>query len=173
MPGTLTSIHVVNVTGLIILLLVWVVLFKGVQILMMLARHEPLIAWAIGPLGITVMFLHEPSLLYIWLSVVVPACVSGTVLYTGLFTTISPVIMPHSLLLEMLVVACGIAITSTGDICNAFRDTRHPLWGEARILRSIQFLRATWAKIHFTPFGYSYLSDHFGTNPTDLLQVLS
>jgi len=46
------------------------------------------------------------------------------------------------------------------------------LWGEARILRTIQNLRATWARIYFTPFGYSYVRDRFGANPTELLQAL-
>jgi hypothetical protein len=59
-----------------------------------------------------------------------------------------------------------------GDIFKVFQDLRHPLWGEARILRSIQWLRATWASVHFTPFGYSYLNDHFGSSPTDLWHAL-
>ncbi len=173
MPGALAKIHVTNVTGLIVLLVMWVVLFKCAHVLMMLTRHEPLLGWAIGPFGISVMFLHEPSLLYIWFDVVIPACVSGIVLYTGLFTSLSPLVLPHYPFLEMLVIIGGVALTSTGDVYNALRDMRHPLWGEARVLRSIQFLRATWARIHFTPFGYSYLNDHFGASPTDLLQVLS
>jgi hypothetical protein len=56
---------------------------------------------------------------------------------------------------------------------NALRDLRYPLWGEARILCSLQFLRASWASIHFTPFGLSYLRDHFGSSPSELLQVFS
>jgi hypothetical protein len=94
------------------------------------------------------------------------------VLYVGLFTSLSPVVFPQHPFIQVLVVTCGVLITSTGDFVNALRDLRHPLWGEARILRSIQFLRGTWAKIHFTPFGHSYLSDHFKTTPTDLLQAL-
>ncbi len=173
MAGILASIHVTNLFGLCVLLVLWIVLFKCAHLLVMLLRHEPLIGWAIGPLGVTVMFLHEPSTLYIWLDVLWPALVSGSILYIGLFTFLSPVILPQYPLVQVVVVVCGILITSTGDVVNALRDLRHPLWGEARILRSIHLLRATWAKIHFTPFGYTYLSDHFGSNPTDLLQTLS
>jgi hypothetical protein len=108
----------------------------------------------------------------IWLDVLGPALVSGGVLYMGLFTSLSPVTLPQHPLVPVVVIACGVLLSSTGDFVNAWRDLRHPLWGEARILRSIQFLRATWARIHFTPFGHSYLSDHFKTTPTDLLQAL-
>jgi hypothetical protein len=33
-------------------------------------------------------------------------------------------------------------------------------------------LRASWAQIHFTTFGSSYLNDHFGASPAELLQAL-
>ena len=74
--------------------------------------------------------------------------------------------------MQILTIVCGVLLTSTLDIVNAFRDVRHPLWGEARILRTILLLRATWTKVHFTPFGHMYLSDHFGFSSADLLQVL-
>ena len=172
MPGILHNIHVTNFPGLVLLLVLWVVLFRCAHLLITLLRHEPLVAWAIGPFGVTVMFVHEPSILFIWLNVICPAIVSGSVLYVGFFTPLSPVVLPYSPLVEIVLVACGILLTSIGDIFNAFQDLRHPLWGEARILRSIQWLRATWARIHFTSFGYSYLNDHFGSNPNDLLQAM-
>ncbi len=73
--------------------------------------------------------------------------------------------------IEILVVAAGVLLTSTGDFLDALRDLRHPLWGEARILRTLQFMRASCANIHFTAFGLSYLRDHFDSNPTDILQA--
>ena len=171
MPGLLASIHIFNPLGLVVLLILWIVLFKGAHILLPLLRHDPLIGWAVGPLGVTIMSLHEPSLFYIWLDVLCPACISGGVLYIGLFTRFAPLSLPHFPLVQILTVACGVLLTSTLDVVNAFRDVRHPLWGEARILRTILLFRVTWAKVHFTSFGQSYLSNHFGFSPTDLLQV--
>jgi len=171
MPHIAAVVHILNPTGLVILLVLWVVLFKLAHILPPLLRHDPLIGWAVGPLGVTVMSLREPSLLYIWLDVLFPACVSGGFLYLGLFTRFAPISLPHAPLVQILTIVCGVLLTSTLDVVNALRDVRHPLWGEARILRSILFLRVTWTKIHFTSFGYTYLSDHFGFNPIDLLQV--
>ena len=172
MPDIVNRIHITNVWGVCILLVLWIVLFKSAHLLVMLIRRGPVIGWAVGPLGITLMVVHEPSTIRIWLDVLGPALVSGGVLYMGLFTSLSPVTLPQHPLVPVVVITCGVLISSTGDFLNAWRDLRHPLWGEARILRSIQLLRATWAKIHFTPFGHSYLSDHFKTTPTDLLQAL-
>lgn len=171
MQGILTSVHLTNLFGLGVLLIVWLALFVGTHVIVTLVRQEPLVGWAFGPLGVTVLFLREPSLWYIWLDVICPALVSGGVLYIGLFTSIAPITLPHYPLVEIVVIACGVCLTSIRDVANALRDVRYPLWGEARILRSMQLLRASWTKIHFTPFGYNYLSDHFGTNPTDLLQA--
>jgi hypothetical protein len=171
MPGMLSQVHIIHPLGLFFLLVLWFVLFKCTHILVLLIRREPLIGWAIGPLGLTLMVLHEPSALSIWLSVFFPALVSAAVLYSGLFTSLSPIILPREPLTQIIVVICGVLVTSTGDIVNALRDLRHPLWGEARILRSLQLLRATWAKIHFTPFGYSYVADHFGSSPAELLKA--
>jgi hypothetical protein len=172
MPDIVNGIYITHLWGLCILFVLWIVLFRCAHLLVMLIRREPLIGWAIGPLGVTLMVLHEPSTLHIWLDVLGPALVSGGVLYVGLFTSLSPIAFPQHPFIQVLVVSGGVLITSTGDFINALRDLRHPLWGEARILRSIQLLRATWAKIHFTPFGHSYLSDHFKTTSTDLLQAL-
>jgi hypothetical protein len=173
MPGTATSIHVTNILGIIGFLVLWLVLFGCAHLLVSLLRNDRLIGWAIGPLGVTILFMREPSTLYILLDAIVPAIVSGFFLYLGLFTSFpSPIFIPHHLLIEIVVIACGVFVTSFGDCMNALRDLRYPLWGEARVLRSIQFLHASWASIHFTRFGLSYLQDHFDSNPHDLLQAL-
>jgi hypothetical protein len=172
MSGTSVGIHITSILGLGGFLLLWIILFECAHALVALLRDDPPIAWAIGPLGLTTLFVREPSTFYILLDALLPAMVSGTVLYIGLFTSLaSPILIPRHPLIEIAVVAVGVLIASTGDFVIALRDLRYPLWGEARILRSIQFLRASWATIHFTSFGLSYLRDHFGFNPTDILQA--
>ncbi|GAC1348411.1 MAG: hypothetical protein NVSMB27_16120 [Ktedonobacteraceae bacterium] len=172
MPIALTSIHITNLPGLVVFLILWIVLFECAHVLVTLLRHGPLIGWAVSPWGVTVMFLHEPSTLYIWLNAVFPALVSGVIVYIGFFTSLAPIALPRYPLIEIMVIIVAVLLTSTVDFFNALHDLRYPLWGEARILRSIQSLRASWATIHFTPFGLSYLRDRFGSNPTDLLQVM-
>jgi hypothetical protein len=171
MSNILASIHITNILSLVVFPIIWIVLFEGAHLLLTLLRNETPIGWAIGPLGVTIMFLREPSTLYILLNVLFPALVSGSILYIGLFTSLAPVAFPHNPLLRVVLMIFGVLLFSLRDAINTLRDLRHPLWGEARILWSIQCLRASWAAIHFTPFGRSYMLDHFGSNPTDLLQA--
>ncbi len=172
MAGTQLSIHITSVLGLVGFLAIWIILFECAHLLITLLRSDPLIGWAISPLGVTTLFLREPSLLYILLDTFFPAAVSGSILYIGLFTSLASLIaIPHHPLLEIVVITIGILILSTKDFLNMFLDLRYPLWGEARILRSIQYLRASCATIHFTPFGLSYLRDHFDFTPADILQA--
>jgi hypothetical protein len=173
MPGLFNSIHVSNVFGLLVFVLLWFVLCEFAHVVVMLLRREPVLGWAVGPFGITFMVLREPSLLYIWLDVLCPALVSGSVLYVGLFTPLSPMILPDHPLIKLVVLTGGLLITSSSNLVNALRDVHYPLWGEARVLRTIQLLQSTWARIHFTSFGHSYVRSHFGSNPAELLQSLS
>jgi hypothetical protein len=167
-----SSIHVNSIFGLITFLVLWPGLVICTRLLLSSLRNDPLICWAIGPLGITTLYLSELSTPFIVMGALLPAIVSGLVLYFGLFSALpSPLELPHRLLVEIPVIAVGVVLTSAFDLINALRDIRHPLWGEARVLRTIQFLHASWASIHFTPFGISFLRDHFDSNPTDLLKA--
>ena len=175
MVGTLTHAHIthpVNTLAVVAFLVLWLVLVRCAHLLLTLLRHQRLIGWAIGPLGLTLLTLHEPSLFSIWLNVLIPALVSGIVVYIGLFTTLSPLTLPHWPVLEVLCVLAGMLITSMGDIIAALWNTRYPLWGEVRILRTLYLLRSTWTKIHLTPFGMSYLSNQFGFQATDVLKSI-
>jgi hypothetical protein len=174
MPGGSTSnIHITNFFGLIFFVILWLGLIECARIMMNAFRNDPLIGWAIGPFGVSTLFLYEPSPRLIFLSAAFPAFISGLFLYLGLFTGLpSPLVLPHHILVIVFVLAAGVLITSLGSWISALRDLCYPLWGEARLLRNIQYLRASWALIHFTPFGLSYLLEHFGSNPTELLQTL-
>ncbi|WP_069801914.1 hypothetical protein [Thermogemmatispora onikobensis] len=171
MPGILASIQLRSIPGLIAFVLLWLLLVEGSHLLLALVRRDQLIGWAIGPLGITTLFVREPSRFYIVLEALLPAVVSGSMVYIGFFTAFGPVALPHHLLWVVGVTLVGVLITSTGDIVNALCDLLYPLWGEARVLRHIQILRASWATIHFTPFGRSYLRDRFQATPTELLKA--
>jgi hypothetical protein len=172
MPVMHNSIQVNNILGLIAFLLLWPGLVVCSRLLISSLRNDPLICWAIGPLGLTTLYLSELSSPFILLSALFPAIISGVILYFGLFSTLpSPLQLPHRLLIEIPVIAIGVILTSAFDLLTALRDLRHPIWGEARILRTIQFLRASWASIHFTTFGITFLRDHFDSNPTDLLKA--
>ena len=174
MSGTIASLYVTSIPRLIAYVFIWIILVECARILVRLYRNDQLVGWAVGPLGVSTLYLSEPSPVFILFNALFPAVVSAFVLYLGLFTALpSPLALPRNPLVEILVITLGVFITSTVDFLDALRDLRYPLWGEARILRNIQLLSASWASIHFTPFGLSYLREHFGSSPTDLLQSFS
>jgi hypothetical protein len=172
MQNVIASIHLYSVLGFFLLVILWLVTCECAHIGVRLLRREPLIGWAVGPLGVTVMFLHEPSLVYVCLDLLFPAIISGSFLYIVFYTDISPVIFPQDSPLPIVIICCTVVAMSVATFMRIWQDARYPLWGEARVLRTIQKLRGSWASIHFTTFGYSYVVDHFGSNPTDLLQNL-
>src|SRR5437764_11323463 len=115
MPFVFTSIHITNLLGFVAFLLLWIVLVECAHVLVTLLRHGPLIGWAVSPLGVTVMFLYEPSTLYIWLNVLFPALVSGSIIYIGFFTTLAPIAFPRHPLIELIVIAVGVLLSSGVD----------------------------------------------------------
>ena len=172
MPGLETGLHVNNLLSLAVFLVVWIVLVRCTHLLILFVCGKPLIGWAISPRGLTFMVFNEPPTWYIWANVLGPALVSAITLHIEFFTTISPLSLPRHPLIQIAMIGCGVLISSTGDLIAALRDVFHPLWGEARILRHILLLRSARARIHFTPFGSSYVNDHFGASPTELLQAI-
>jgi len=173
MPGTLASVIVNSMPLLVAYVFIWIFLVACARMLVRLYRHDPLVGWAVGPLGVSTLYLSEPSPIFILFSALFPAVVSAVVLYFEFFSILpSPLVLPNNLLVKILVIVIGVLLTSTLDFLDALRDLRYPLWGEARVLRNIQLLRASWASIHFTPFGLTYLREHFSSSPTDLLDLL-
>ena len=173
MPGIHSSAHINSVLGLIGFIVLWLALVECAKVLIALLKNDPLVGWAIGPLGITPLVLCEPTTFFILFNALFPAIISGCILFFGLFSALpSPLSLPHRPLVEIPVIVVGVLFTSTNNIVNALRDLRYPLWGEARFLRNVQSLRASFASIHFTNFGITYLRQQFGASPTDLLQAL-
>ena len=172
MPNVFVNIRIYTVLEFFLLVLLWLVTCECAYVGVRFLRREPLIGWAVGPLGVTVMFLYEPSLFYVCLDVLCPAIVSGSFLYIAFYTGISSVLFSHDSPIPILIVCCAIPVVCVATFMRLWQDARYPIWGEARVLRTIQKLRSSWASIHFTPFGCSYLLDHFGSNPTDLLRAL-
>src|SRR5205085_7186069 len=95
MPNIIASIHIYTVLEVFLLIILWLVLCECAHIVIRFLRREPLIGWAVGPLGVTVMFVHEPSLFYVCLDVLCPAIISGSFLYVTLYTEIGSLLFPH------------------------------------------------------------------------------
>src|SRR2546430_16301437 len=94
MPVAMTSIHVFNFLELAGFLVLWIVLFEFAHVLGALLRHGPLIGWAVSPLGVSVMFLYEPSTLYIWLNFLFLSLFSALVICAGFFSFLYSIAFP-------------------------------------------------------------------------------
>src|ERR1700759_3293103 len=107
MPGTATSvIHVTNPLGLVGFVIFWLGLVVCAKFLLNALRNDPLIGWAVGPLGISTLFLYEPTARFLLFSLLFPALVSGGFLYLGLFTNLpSPLELPHNAFTVLVVLA--------------------------------------------------------------------
>src|SRR6266571_2464574 len=113
MPGTIASLYVTSIPGLVTYLLIWIVLVECARILVRAYRNDPLVGWAVGPLGVSTLYLSEPSPVFILFNALFPAVVSAFVLYLGLFTALpSPLTLPNNPLVEILVITCGVKLVS-------------------------------------------------------------
>src|SRR5437660_2950853 len=123
MPGIHSSVHVNNVLGLIGFIVLWLALVECTKVLIALLKNDPLVGWAIGPLGVTPLVLCEPTTFFILFNALFPAILSGCILFFGLFSVLpSPLSLPHRPLVEILVIVIGVFFTSASNIINALRD---------------------------------------------------
>ncbi len=81
MPDTVTRIHIASIPGLVGYVILWIILCESARMLATVLRNDPLIGWAVGPLGISTLFLSEPSVVFILFNALFPAAISASVLY--------------------------------------------------------------------------------------------
>src|SRR5215471_8298379 len=125
MPGTLASITVKSVPLLVAYVFIWIFLVACARVLVRVYRHDPLVGWAVGPLGVSTLYVSEPSPIFILFNALFPAVVSAVVLYFEFFSILpSPLVLPKNLLFEILFITIGVLITSTLDFLDALRDLR-------------------------------------------------
>src|SRR5260370_15169041 len=144
MPNTVTRIHITSIPGLVGYVILWIILCECARMLATALRNDPLIGWAVGPLGISTLFVSEPSIVFILFNALFPAAISACVLYFGLFTALpSPIFLPHHLFVETLVICGGGLFLCIGDFLDVVRDLRDPLCGVACVLFIIHIFQAT------------------------------
>ena len=109
--------------GLVVFLVLWFVLFECAHASTTLLRRGPLIGWQKWVLWCNT---HVPvartfSVLYL-VGCALSCFVLGSVLYLGLFTSLSPLALPsRTACPDFLVITCGVLFTSTTDFLNALR----------------------------------------------------
>lgn len=156
-------------------LVLWIGLHEATYLLLGMLRRRILICWSIGPLGVATTYEREPGWGFLLAQLLAPAVLAALFLRFTLFQAMSPPILnlPNGVLPQLLTVLASLVLTSSIRAVLLLRDWRYPIWGEARLLRSIAWCRATGAAIVFTAFGRAFVRERFQVTPREFLQTVS
>jgi hypothetical protein len=156
-------------------LILWLGLHEGMYLLLGMIRRRILLCWSIGPLGIATIYAREPGRVFSLAQLLLPAALAALFLRFTVFQTVPPPIpnLPHGALAQVCTVLLSLALTSGVRAVMLVRDWRCPIWGEARLLRSLSWRRATGTAIYFTAFGRVFLRERFHATPREFLQIVS
>jgi len=138
------------------------------------ARDSSLICWGVGPLGLTVVTLRKPASRQLALQFASAGLALASVADVSLFLTHpSPITgFGETIGAELTTIALIVAIATGARALANLRARRFPLWGEARVLASVQRSVATGAVLFFTPVGRAFLRERYGATPGEFIQTM-
>ncbi|HEY7348407.1 MAG TPA: hypothetical protein VH599_08850 [Ktedonobacterales bacterium] len=155
-------------------LVFWIALHEAAYLLLGLARRRIMICWSIGPLGIATTYVREPGRGFLLAQLLLPAALAALFLRFLLFQQMPPPILhlPQGALAQLLTIVTSVVLTSGIRAVMLVRDWRYPIWGEARLLRTGAWSRATCAALYFTAFGRAFLRERFQATPREFVQTV-
>jgi hypothetical protein len=164
----------VNLEVLVSAVVVWWLAYHLVYWLCALTRDPSLVAWSLGPLGITIVALREPSFGQRLLQLALAGSALAAVVYASLYVVHpAPIVGLHRTPAdEALTVLIPVVAFTLARLLIIARERRFPLWGEARVMAAVQRSRATGAIVFFTATGRTYLRERFGTTPHEFLRMV-
>jgi hypothetical protein len=141
-------------------LLTVVVCHELTHVVIARAHGHETVCVAVNPVGVAVVFEDTPTPRYWALQVILPMVVTAVMSYVWLYALIAypsemqPVFASRGVLEQLpIVVAIMAILTSGGDIFGFVLESRHPLWGEDRVLRDLKVLRKIPSLVRFTAYG--------------------
>jgi hypothetical protein len=163
----------INVPSVVVFALLWLLVYNAVYRLAALGNPS-LVCWSVGPLGVTAVPLREPSLGHRLWQLALAALALAVLAYASLFLLRPPPILglDQSLSGRALAVLIPVVVFTVWRLVGIVRERRFPLWGEARVMTSVQRGIATGAIIFFTPAGRTFLRERFGATPSEFLQMV-
>jgi hypothetical protein len=152
----------------------WLVAFQIACWLVAVAQRKALVCWSVGPLGVSAVYLQQPSAGLLAAQVGVPALAVAGATYVGLYVVSPPPIAGLDLrpVAEAATSAVAAVAAMGVQVLRLVWDLRFPLWGEARVLACVQRSRALGALVHFTPAGRDFLRERFGATPREFLRTV-
>jgi hypothetical protein len=166
------SIHI-NPIYLTIVILAWFAIYHLAYSLIAIARDRSLVCWSIGPLGIQAITMREPSARQVITQLFCAALAVAGTSYASLYLFEPPPIagLQQTVSAQLVSVTIPVVLLTLWRLLGIVRERRFPLWGEARVLASIQRSRATGALVVFTSMGRSFLRERFGATPGEFLRA--
>lgn len=164
----------INPGVLVSAVVIWCVVYYLVYWLTALLRDSSLVAWSLGPLGITVVALREPPFGQRLLQLTLAGSALAVLVYASLYVVHpAPIVGLHRTPAdEALTVLIPVVAFTLARLLLIARERRFPLWGEARVMAAVQRSRATGAIVFFTASGRSYLRERFGATPHEFLRMV-
>ncbi len=159
---------------LLVILLLWVLIYHVTFWTVALIRDPSLVCWSLGPFGITVVSLRQPSLSRLAVQLFAAAVALGCTDYATLYLLMPPPIagLDSAASVRALAIAIPVVALSAIHLFGALRDRLRPLWGEARVMSSVQRSVATGARVYFTPKGRTFLRERFDVTPAEFLRMV-
>jgi hypothetical protein len=166
------SIHI-NPIYLTAVILAWFAIYHLAYALIGIARDRSLVGWSIGPLGINAITMRQPPVSQVIIQLASAAVAVAGISYASLYLLIPPPIagLQQTVSAQLVAVAIPVALLTFWRLLGILREWRFPLWGEARVLASIQRSRATGAVVVFTAMGRTFLRERFGATPGEFLRT--
>jgi hypothetical protein len=139
--------------------------------LVLLMPRRSLIGWSVGPFGIAAIALGKPSRPVLLAQFVAPVFALAGVSYAALY-------LAHLWPLDSadqrpaaraLTTLAALAIGAALQGLRLAGDLRFPIWGDARVLATVQRSRALGGIVLFTARGRAYLRERFGATPREFL----
>ncbi len=164
----------INPGSLVSAVVAWFIVYHLVYWLTALARDPSLVAWSLGPFGITVVALREPPAWLRLLQLALAGLGLAALVYSSLYLVHpAPIVGLHATGADQaLTVLVPVAAFTLARLLLILRERRFPLWGEARVMAAVQRSRATGAIVFFTRGGRTYLRDRFGATPHEFLRMV-
>ncbi len=155
-------------------IIIWWLIYNFVYWLTAVVRDRSLVAWSIGPLGVSVVALREPSFAQRLLQLTLAGCALAVLVYASVYVVHpQPILgLSHTATDEALTVLIPVVAFTLVRLVLIARDRRFPLWGEARVMAAVQRSRATGAVVFFTSTGRAYLRERFGATPHEFLRMV-
>lgn len=166
------SIHI-NPIYLFGVILAWFAIYHLAYALIGLTRDRSLVCWSIGPLGIQPITLREPPARQVITQLTFAALAVAGTTYASLYLLMPPPIagLKQTPAAQLVAILIPVALLTLWRLLGLLRERRFPLWGEARVLASIQRSRATGALVIFTTMGRTFLRERFGATPGEFLRT--